>query len=963
MVNKRSHQSSNPAKSRRHQAETSQHFSEILTPGNFRQISLGWSKPVVQLVLDYLCQINPPTDCDSLWDLSQLAIVLPTSWAVRRLLAQLAEKARSHGVVLLPPDVMTVGQLPERLYSSEKPLANEPTCLLGWCIALQELAYRDESALRRLFPHWTPSPERQRWLTLAQSLAQLRYDLNGGGFSFHDVLQIAIQHDSQFPDRGRWETLALLERLYLETLDREGLCDVAAARFEARSRNSCCLHRETLLVGLVDLPPIVRQLLGQVRNQITVLTVAPREFSDRFDALGCLIPECWQELSQCVPDDRITLCQQPADQAYAVVRFLSHLNERYGIEDITVGAPDESLVPLIVDALEHHGLPARYGPGRPVIRTSVWALLEALSGFLEQKTAEAFGSLLRHPTAERWLARQIGRKIDLLTEYDTWCSQRLPLLMDEHDMAREKNSVKEAWQYLWQRFPPHTWTCVQPISECAERLRDILLEFYGPVLDTARQPAESNSEAKAETLEVCGTIVETLGEWLQVPERVQSALGWQTTPGELLRWVRSHLASTRIPAPWNGPSLEIMGWLDVAWDDAPVTVLTSINEGFVPSTTQGEMFLTAELREWLQLEPSARRIARDAYLLSLITSSREEFHIVVGRQDTEGNPLFPSRFLFSCDDKRMVKRVSRFFAGVEGPPRRPPRWHKHSTNRDALAPPAPTVMVAFSEIRVTQFRDYLACPYRFYLRHVLQLGTLSDDVEELDPLSFGSLAHRVLCQFARSKYRISTNPDEIAEFLIRALDHTIEKILAHTPRPSVPLQLEQLRERFRAFASFQASHAQEWEILHSEYTPAQKVTLVVDGEPVTLIGRIDRIDRRRDGSEFLIIDYKISEDPAPPEKTHRRRQEGVVKWVDLQLPLYRHLAKSVIRCTPVKLGYIILPKDIQQTGLYQAPWSDEELADADATAEEVIRSIRQGIFWPPNKDAEGQFPDLFPILP
>lgn len=930
---------------------------------DFQHIFLGWSRPVVQLVLDYICQNNPPNAGGKLWDLSRLAIVLPTGWAVRRLLAQLAEKAQTHSVILLPPDVMTVGQLPERLYSPEKPPASEPTCLLAWCIALQELAYRDESALRRLFPHWTTSTESQRWLSLAQCLAQLRYEVSSGGFSFHDVLQIALQRDPEFPDRGRWETLDLLERLYLETLDREGLCDVVAARFEARSRNACSLDRETLLVGLVDLPPIVRQLLAQVRDQIKVLTVAPRQFADRFDELGCLIPECWQELPQPIPDDRIALCQQPSDQAYAVVRFLSRLDERYGIEDITVGAPDESLVPLILDALEHHGLPARYGPGRPVIRTSVWGLFEALGDFLEQKTVEAFGSLLRHPVAEQWLARRAGGNVDLLTEFDTWCAERLPLLMDECDMQGEKNAVTEAWLSLWQRFSSQTWTRAQPISACAERLRDILLEFYGPVLDASCQPSGNDSDVKEETIQVCRAIVETLGEWMQVPQRVQSFLGWQTTPGELLRWVRYHLANSRVPAPLKGPSVEIMGWLDIPWDDAPVTVLTSVNEGFVPSITRNEMFLTAELREWLQLEGSARRIARDAYLLSLITFSREEFHLVVGRQDTEGNPLFPSRFLFSCDDGSMVRRVTAFFGGVEGPPRRPPRWCKYSPSGEALAPPAPTVIVPFSEIRVTQFRDYLACPYRFYLRHVLQLGTISDDVEELDPLSFGNLAHRVLCQFARSQHRDSTAADEIAEFLIRALDRTVEKTLAHTPRPSVPLQLEQLRERLRAFANFQAFHAQEWQILHSEYTPSKEVTFTVDGEPITLVGRIDRIDRRRDGSEFLIIDYKVSEDPMPPEKTHRRREEGVLKWVDLQLPLYRHLAQSVTTHAPLKLGYIVLPKDVQQTGLYEAEWSEEELAEADATAAEVIRKIRQGIFWPPEDDAEGRFPDLFPILP
>jgi hypothetical protein len=47
------------------------------------------------------------------------------------------------------------------------------------------------------------------------------------------------------------------------------------------------------------------------------------------------------------------------------------------------------------------------------------------------------------------------------------------------------------------------------------------------------------------------------------------------------------------------------------------------------------------------------------------------------------------------------------------------------------------------------------------------------------------------------------------------------------------------------------------------------------------------------------------------------------------------------------LGYVNLPKAASEAGLEEAEWTEEELDSADRTAEEVIRKVRRGDFWPP----------------
>ena len=124
----------------------------------------------------------------------------------------------------------------------------------------------------------------------------------------------------------------------------------------------------------------------------------------------------------------------------------------------------------------------------------------------------------------------------------------------------------------------------------------------------------------------------------------------------------------------------------------------------------------------------------------------------------------------------------------------------------------------------------------------------------------------------------------------------------------------------------------------------------VDDLPMYLRGRIDRIDRHRATGEIVIFDYKTGESANKPEKTHRRRDD----WVDLQLPLYRHLVRFVeeqfadVDPATVRLGYIVIPKSLDAIGHHLAEWTADDLAEADETAREVIRNIRAGIFGPPN---------------
>ena len=59
--------------------------------------------------------------------------------------------------------------------------------------------------------------------------------------------------------------------------------------------------------------------------------------------------------------------------------------------------------------------------------------------------------------------------------------------------------------------------------------------------------------------------------------------------------------------------------------------------------------------------------------------------------------------------------------------------------------------------------------------------------------------------------------------------------------------------------------------------------LLVDGQPMYLRGRIDRIDVHESDGQTIVLDYKSGDSVQTPDDSHRH--EG--HWIDLQLPLYR----------------------------------------------------------------------------
>ena len=910
---------------------------------------IDWTQPALPAAADWLVA---RASANGALDLGQTIVIVPGARAGRRLLELLVERADAQSLVLTPPTITTEHGLPELLYQPKRPFASQLTQQLAWSAALQETP---AGAREHLLPFPPEKGETTRWLALGDMLRRLHLELAADGLDFTSALAGAGRIDG-FAEHDRWQALAEVQRRYLSKLDDLGLWDIQTARLVAIRQREPQTDCQIVLVGMVDLNRAQRQLLDLVADRVVALVFAPPEHTGRFDEHGCLIASEWGSCSLPIRGEQIDRVDGPADQAAAVTRFLASLGGKYRADQIVVGVPDERLAPVVARELTQAGVASRWIEARRLSDTGPYRLLKVAADYAERERFADLAALVRHPDAFDWLLGHMDLAAlgghDPLSVLDEYSSQRVPASLDASRLAHEPElaavaAIAGAAGQLTRMLSGGS----RPLVEWAGAFRSLLAAVYGHRVVDRDHPAD---RILIESLDAIGA---GLSELDQLPPTLVPKVGLR----DAFDLALAPLAAEPIPPPVQANVVEILGWLELALDDAPALVVTSFNEGFVPKSMVADAFLPNRLRRELGLLDNDRRYARDAYTTCVLAHSRARLRLVVGHRDVEGNPLVPSRLLFAADEETVVRRAREYFGDLPpSPPRRnllaskvPPRASSALPIPKSVPPSKPA-----DTFSVTEFRTYLACPYRYYLRHVVNLHPLADAQAELEPAAFGNLLHDVLQRFSRAddavRERSSGDPELVFGYLSNFLDALAAARfgLQHC-RPAVRVQIEQARARLRALAEWQAARTREgWRIVHGEDTDQRRkleASFRVDRyTTVKLLGRIDRIDFHPSSGTLAVLDYKTADSAAKPHQTHRDR-EG---WIDLQLPLYRHLVGAAglpaidPRQCRLELGYILLPKDVQEVGLALAEWTADELAAADEVARHVIRQIRSGVFEP-----------------
>lgn len=911
---------------------------------------LPWDRPALPEAARLLAERHA---ADGVLDLGDLVVVLPAARAGRRLLELLVQEAERRDLVLLPPLPTTIGALPEQLYAPSRPLADDALAHWTWSRSLRAL---DPDARSTMLPEPPAQDDLPGWDRIARLVHGLHLEIAAEGLDFEDVAGTCREMGAG-TEVDRWRVLAAAQRAYHDRLLALDRIDRDAARLGALNAGAIEADRELWLVGVVEMPTVTRRMIeaaaaddGASPTRVTALVHAPDGRTDGFDELGCVRTEVWKEAEIPVPDDIVVECGRPPSQADAALRCLADGGRTLAPDEVTVGVPDRDVVPFLEQRFEAYGVPHRDAAGTPLERTGPFHLLEALADYLESRRFDDLAALLRHPRIEGLVEHPSP-----LDVADRHFEKHLPArvgrdpVRDERrsrPFARMQHALHEALELRRLRGDASPGKWMPEIMGLLERI------YADEPLDRSNR----SDRRRIETLEAIRKAAASIHGLPAGAAEDHEEIGGAAAIRLLLAEVRE---ASLPPSPDRG-AVELLGWLELHLDDAPVLVITGFDDEHVPRSVADDLFLPGRLRSRLGLPDDDDRYARDACLLSAMLASREEIHVVVGRRDAEGDPLRPSRLLLSDRGETLARRARRLFADeTPSPPPLPRLGLRAEGDSDFRTPPEPVIRIADPpvDLRVTDFRLLIQDPYRWALERELDLRSLDDRARELDGGGFGSLAHRVLHEFgADPAVSASDDPVVVRERLDDLLDATFLDRFGPDVLPAVRLQVEQLRARLREFAAWQAERAAAgWRIAAAEIDgPEDGVPFEVDGAPVRLHGRIDRIDRHPATGRWAVLDYKTSDVPSTPRRAHRHGRGRDAPWIDLQLPLYRHLVSALAGSdraelqglsdpgAEIELGYVNLSREGVE--LATADWTDEELAAADEAARRAVRRLRAGEF-------------------
>ena len=879
-------------------------------------------------------------------DLERTLIVINPSRARRLLQGQLTDAAHDLGLSLVPPRAMiTPGEAPSAL-ALEPGLDLAGPCALH-CAWREAIGSIGPSMLRALAPR--SEEDAASWIHPLATIAmeacdQLALQLMTPGDAIEKLEALNLLDDEQ---RERLEALGAARDACTEILDACGLVDpttraMRAIREGAGPRPGNDLDR-IVLIGVTEMRPLVRAALLEAGAPIISLIAAPPSHESWFDDFGRPNDRWTQEPLE-IDDATIRFVAGPSEQARLALASCLLASGEYTAPEMVLATPDDEVRRAIVrESALARGIVVHDAAGRSLSATRCGTCLADLATWLDEASFDAFDALLRHPDIGAWLDIASADLPDLAADALEAMEQLGAMAPTTRRWEPQPGDCAAffAWGLLRTLTEPIR-AAPRPAGEWAEPIRSVLASVYA---DTTLDPDNPRERDHLAALEAVASACDDLA----------SAPGADPIDGSAaLRLVLDALDTPAPPGPASADAVDLVGWLELLLDPSPVLVLAGVNDPSLPSRSGADPILTEQFRARLGLPGDAERLARDSYLIRAVLAPRARATVIAGRQSADGEPLLPSRLLLREGSGRRV--ASRLLRAIKPGPDETP-----TPNLPLRASPVDASIYRCCQVggepipkrlSVSAINSYKASPYGFYLSTVARLEESADRAHELDHAGFGSLIHEALGIFGLSEARDETSAQRIAEFLREALDIASRKLIDPNPASAIGVQLLAARMRLDAFSEMQAARRSGgWRILHAETDQSLTYDHDIDGEPITISGRIDRIDEHEERGLCAILDYKTSAKGDGPDKVHYRPHK---RWVNLQLPLYRDLARSIIgdRVETASLGYITIPAT-EAPECKLATWSRDAELEAMEAFRQVVRDIRARRFDDPGSINDG----------
>ena len=915
---------------------------------------LNWNEALIPQVKEHLLsEIDPNVGHI---DLSHLLIIIPTAKSGRHLLEALSTDPLTINKGLLSPKILTPIQFLELVLDKEDK-ATDAQCIFTW---IEVLEAAKKHSINAIFPNTYPLSSHAK-LSSARRFLKLRKEIGSEGL---DLSSVASRCVKQGIEVDRWKQLAQLEESYYSLLSKKNLIDPTKLNIKtAEEYQLDSAISKIIMVATPDPKPLPLKALQSLESKTPIeIWINGPEKEGLFNSWGIPEQKLWQERTLDFNQWNQEIIR--INNALEIPEKLKEHVQNAPVESIQIGLLDPNLISPVSNYFSLESI-AYYNPeGVSLSESTIGKLVISLIRIQEAQNINEFKQLLLNPYFFQYTQSNVPvetfiKDIDQL--FSKHLTYSLKDLKKQAEFSQNQNLIAilnclESFSYenkgQSQNDSPSNFA--QWLSHSLNELT----KGFGFI--------ESDSHYK----NISDCISNVLEEAI-VSENLFLNQNLSSRKEVLLDAFRKQ----KLYKEREKNAHDLFGWLELLWHDAPHSLICGFNESSVPRANPVDAFLPESLREKLGMKTNNDLFANDLYLFEAICQRRHlkekgKVTLFIPESDGEFNPLMPSRILFQIPEDQLVNRTKSVLLDKlekQSSESHQPAWIIHQ----AIPCPLPK---SFS---VSKLNDYLICPFRFYLKHILKLRIENYDDREMSASSFGSLFHKVVAQLKGKKLSDSMDPTKLANELKAYAEKAIQRDYGFNLSFALQIQKENLLDRLTAFAQSQIKSLQPNQTL--EIMDTEK-SFSIEIDEFTIKGTIDRIDLMK--GQKRIIDYKTSNSPKPPRYTHllsantkkepaHLPQEAYYTlgdknyyWSNLQLPLYCYSEVTEENKELPELYYYNVPKSAEKTTL--AHWenfSQEDLNSAKECAKGILKCIKEGKFWPPNEQLDqrmDEFADLFP---
>ena len=946
-----------------------------------KRVFLNWDKSLLSSsALELFKQVKG----NRFFDLSHLLVVVPTSHAINNMSYKLTEIANESGCAILPPKIVTPQFFFSYQMNQKVPLETQRILFFIEAIKL------NESNLTSLFPNKRNKDNNLAWyLDKAERIIELANTLASIGLTIGEVLN---NSDALKDDFDRFVELSLIEANYFELLKKAGLEDTN----KVKTKNALNPKlpegiAKVIFIAVSDPIPILTETIKILSSSIEleIWINAPIDLESTFDAFGRPEYDFWKEKDLNIPDfkNSVTLFDSPRELVTDFINLIAEKNpsdnKEINISDISLILPDSSLEIAVRNSFLKHEIKTYNPSGVNLDKTLPCILFNAILEFILKQDYNSFANLIRNADFLSCMKLKI-KNLDyssLFAMNDYMQNKYMPISFEDMLNAVELENKKTD-----KRIDR---TALAFYSQSLSILKGLLVETEGKEQFTEFAFSKTIETYELIQSSILSELKENFSDSLKIIKdvinEVKESFGknYKYNEKDIALLTTRRLQNTILYPVQEDGTLPLRGWLELQWEEKkPFTFIIGMNEGIVPSVTINDMFLPDSLKKKLNLPCNDSRSARDAYILcSVIENSQTKYHInfIVMKTDQQGEYLKPSKLLLqSSNQGNFYKKLNYLFRGESIVFKQ----EDMGTNDYPLKYSVPDKKLHENKLSVTDFKDYLECPFRFYLKKILKYEEEIDDIKtDLDNREFGSICHEILKSLG-TKLK-EKDGKELKSLLFKKLAYEKSKFSSSVP---VEFSFYSLEQRLNKALEIMIEDAEtsEWEIKDLE----KDFTFILDsdkmekwlGSPVkekisfSIKGRIDRIDISKNNKTLRIIDYKTGSVSITPREEHyrlisARTNESIIKdytsfeingkeyrWLNLQLPLYVAIIQELSEYKGFRVdncSYFVIPKSVTDTKIIS--WGEvleQEIGAARKCAALIILNIAKGIFWPPSERAK-----------